>query len=248
MAASPDSKPISVFFSYAHEDELFREELEKHLGILQRQGFICNWHDRKITAGTEWAGQIDDCINTAGVILLLVSADFIASDYCYEVEMKRALERHDKGEARVIPVILRPVDWHIAPFGKLQALPEKGKAVTTWKNRDKAFADIARGIREVVKGLTSGAPNPPTSSGPAPVVTPPTAAQPQAIDRATLVRTISGLSPSDMSLLVTLVNGAASHVSRHGTVREQAAELIRWVESSTGPGLAALQEALANFR
>ena len=100
----------------------------KHLGILKRQGVIRDWHDRKITAGTEWKGQIDHHLDTAGVILLLVSADFIASDYCYDVEMKRALERHDTGEARVIPVILRPVDgWQAAPFGKLQAAPTDGQ-------------------------------------------------------------------------------------------------------------------------
>ena len=120
--------------------------------------------------------------------------------------------------------------------------------MTTWKNRDEAFTDIARGIREAVKSLTSGAQSPPTPAPPAPVVTPPPAAQARAVDRAALVRTVSGLSPSDMALLVTLIDGAASHVSRHGTVPEQAAELIRWAESSTGPGLAAIQEALANFR
>ena len=122
MAASPAPPgPTEVFFSYAHEDEPLSRELVKHLGVLKRQGVIRDWHDRKITAGTEWKGQIDQHLNSAGVILLLVSPDFIASDYCYDIEMKRALERHDKGEARVIPVILRPVDgWHAAPFGKLR--------------------------------------------------------------------------------------------------------------------------------
>jgi hypothetical protein len=95
------------------------------------RGVIHDWHDRKITAGSEWKGQIDQHLNTAGVILLLVSADFVNSDYCYDIEMKRALERHDKGEARVIPVILRPVgSWQDALFGKLQALPKDGKPVT----------------------------------------------------------------------------------------------------------------------
>ena len=128
MADSPaPTEPIEVFFSYSHKDERYREELIKALGILKRQGVVREWHDRMIAAGTEWKGQIDDHLNTAGVILLLISADFVASDYCYDVEMARALERHDKGEARVIPVILRPVDaWHEAPFGKLQALPRDG--------------------------------------------------------------------------------------------------------------------------
>ena len=104
----PDS--IEVFYSYAHEDEALIKELRKHLTILKRQGVIRDWYDREITAGTEWKGQIDQHLNAAGVILLVISADFLASDYCYDVEMTRALERHDQGEARVIPVLLRPVE------------------------------------------------------------------------------------------------------------------------------------------
>ena len=127
--------------------------LENHLAILKRQGVITGWHDRRIGAGEEWEGKIDAHLNSARVILLLISADFIASDYCYDVELKQAMERHEAGEARVIPVILRPVDWKGAPFGKLQALPKDAKPVTTWANRDEAFVDVARGIRAVVKEL-----------------------------------------------------------------------------------------------
>ena len=239
---------ISLFYSYSHKDEALRRKLETHLSLLQDQGVISGWHDRRIVAGTEWEGQIDQHLDSADVILLLVSADFLASRYCRDVEVARAMERHEAGTAWVIPVILRPVDWHTAPFGKPQALPRDGKPVTSWKSRDEAFTDIARGIREAVKGLTSGAQNPPTPARPAPVAPPPPAEQPRPVDRAATVRTVSGLSPSDMAQLVMMVKGAAPHVSRHGTVPEQAAELIRWVESSTGPGLAALQEALASFR
>jgi predicted RecA/RadA family phage recombinase len=151
MSVTP--KPIEVFFSYSHKDEELRDELEKHLSILRRQGVITGWHDRRIGAGKEWEGEIDEHLNTADVILLLISADFLASDYCYDKEMRRALERHDAGEARVIPVILRPVDWEGASFGKLQALPKDAKPVTDWPNRDKAFLDIARGIRTAVEEL-----------------------------------------------------------------------------------------------
>jgi hypothetical protein len=240
---APSAARVSLFYSYSHKDEALREELETHLSLLRRQGVINGWHDRRIAAGTEWVGQIDQHLEAADVVLLLVSADFLASDYCYDVEMKRALERHAAGTARVIPVILRPVDdWQSAPFGKLQALPKDGKPVTDWRPQDKAFADIARGIREAVASLATGVQNPPTPAQSAPVVTPP-AARVRALDRATLVRTLSGLSPSDMALLVALVEGAAAHVSRHGTIPEQAAELIRWAESSTGPGLRAVDEA-----
>ncbi len=239
--------PISLFYSYSHKDEVLRKKLETHLSLLQSEGVISGWHDRCIAAGTEWEGTICKNIEEAGVILLLVSADFLASRYCRDVEVKRAMERHEEGTARVIPVILRPVDWHTAPFGKLQALPRDGKAVTTWKNRDEAFTNIALGIREAVKSLTSSSQNPSAPVPAAPVVTPRSAATAGAVGRVTLVRTVSGLSPGDMSLLVTLVAGAALQVSRHGTVREQAAELFRWAESSTGPGLAAIQEALVSF-
>ena len=142
-----------MFYSYSHKDEELRQQLENHLAILRRKGVITDWHDRKIGAGKEWEGEIDEHLNTARIILLLISSDFIASDYCYDVEMQRAMERHEAGETRVIPIILRPVDWEDAPFGQLLALPTDREAVTLWDNQDEAFTDIARGIREVVEEL-----------------------------------------------------------------------------------------------
>ena len=145
--------PIEVFFSYAHRDETLRDELAKHLSLLQNQQVIAGWYDRQIPAGTEWAGAIDTHLENAQIILLLISADFMASTYCYGIEMKRAMDRHEARQARVIPIILRAVDWHSAPFGRLQALPKDGRAVTSWANPDEAFADIARGIRSVAEEL-----------------------------------------------------------------------------------------------
>jgi hypothetical protein len=153
MMAPGASGTIEVFYSYSHVDEPFRAQLVNHLALLRRQGVIANWHDRGISAGTEWKQQIDSHLESAGIILLLVSADFLASDYCYDVEMTRALERHERGEARVTPIILRPCDWMKAPFGKLQALPRDAKPVTTWSDRDEAFLDVARGIRAVAEQL-----------------------------------------------------------------------------------------------
>ena len=139
---------ISVFFCYAHEDEPLRDKLAKHLTLLERQGVIQPWHDRQILAGSDWQGELDQHIETAQVILLLISADFLASDYCYDLEMTRALERQRTGSAQVIPILLRPVDnWSQSPFGGLQALPTDGKPVTRWADEDEAFADVARGIR-----------------------------------------------------------------------------------------------------
>jgi hypothetical protein len=147
------NKSIEIFFSYAHEDEPLRDELAKHLKLLERQGIIQSWHDRKITAGEEWKSEIDTHLESAEIILLLISADFLASDYCYNIEMKRSLERHKNNQARVIPVILRPVDWHRSPFGKLVALPTDEKPITTWPNQDEAFTDVAQGLRRAIDQL-----------------------------------------------------------------------------------------------
>lgn len=151
MTSTSEMEIPQIFYCYSRKDEELRNELDTQLSILRKQGKIKEWHDREITAGQEWQREIGAYLNTAHIILLLVSPDFIESDYCYGIEMKRAMERHDKGEARVIPIILRPIDFEGAPFSKLQALPKDGKAVTTWSNRDEAFADIAKNIRKVVE-------------------------------------------------------------------------------------------------
>jgi hypothetical protein len=244
----PPSAPINLFYSYCHKDEALRKKLEASLSLLRRQDVIREWHDRRIEPGTEWSGQIDHYLDAADVILLLVSTDFLASDFCYGVEMKQALERHDAGTVRVIPVILRPCDWRSAPFGKLQSLPKDGKPVTAWKSRDEAFTDVAHGIRRVVQGLTSRPPNPSTAVQHTPVGTPPHGEWPPALmDRYSLVNTLEQLTPADFQALVTRISGAASQVSRHGTIAEHTAELVRWAESPRGCGLAAVAEALAGF-
>lgn len=146
-----------VFFSYSHADEDLRDQLEKQLAMLKRQGLIESWHDRRIIAGNEIDDEISVQMEAADIILLLVSPDFLASDYCYEREMERALERHRAGEARVIPVILRSCDWHPAPFGKLLATPPDGKPVTKWPDRDEAFLEVAKAIRRTVDEGGGGA-------------------------------------------------------------------------------------------
>lgn len=152
MSVQPH-QAIEVFYSYAHEDEKLRNELEKHLTLLEREGVITGWHDRKIGAGKEWQNEIDTYLNSSQIILLLISPNFIASDYCWDVEVKRAMERHETKEARVIPVILDSVDWKSAPFGRLQALPKDAKPVKKWGNRSDAFLSVAEGIRLVAKEL-----------------------------------------------------------------------------------------------
>jgi hypothetical protein len=139
-----------LFFSYSHADESARERLETHLKVLCRKGLIEPWHARHIQAGADWANEIDEHLDEANLILLLVSADFLASDYCWEVEMTRALKLHEERRAVVVPIILRPCLWREAPFAKLQALPNNGHPITRWTDPDDAWLDVAQGIRRLV--------------------------------------------------------------------------------------------------
>jgi hypothetical protein len=160
--------PLEVFYSYADADERFLHKMEKHLSLLKHEGLITTWHIRRITAGSNTEKIVDCHLNTAPVILLLISADFLASDYCYGTEMQQALQRHEAGEARVIPVLLSPVDWQGSPFEKLKVLPSNGKPITMWRNRDAAFADIAQGTRTALEEIQSWPTNvPSTTSSPA---------------------------------------------------------------------------------
>ncbi len=143
---------VKIFFCYAREDEPLLEKLKIQLSPLKREGLIDIWYDRDISAGAEWEQEIREHLTTAQIILLLISPDFIASDYCYGIEMTRALERHQRGQARVIPIILRPVHWR-GMLGNLQALPTDGKPVKSWSDLDEAFYNVAEGIRIVIERL-----------------------------------------------------------------------------------------------
>src|SRR5260221_1257155 len=153
--------PQEVLYCYADADEPLLNELEKHLSLLRHEGLITTWHKRQIIAGTDWTKAFDRHLNTASVSLLLISSNFLASDYYCGIEVQQAMQRHDTNEARVIPILLRPVDWQGAPFGKLKSLPSNGKPITTWDNRDMALFDVACGIRgalEDVQRLTVSTP------------------------------------------------------------------------------------------
>ena len=155
--------PVKIFFCYAHEDEQLLNKLKNQLFPLKRTGLIDIWHDRDISAGTDWEQQIKSHLNEAQIILLLVSPDFMASDYCYGIEMQRALERHDLGEARVIPIILRHVYWQ-GVLGKLQALPTDARPIKSWPDLDEALYNVTEGIRIVIQEIT------PKSSPPPPIL------------------------------------------------------------------------------
>ena len=146
-------KLIRLFLSYSHRDEALREELIAHLTPLMRQGVVQGWHDRKMGVGHEWKDSIDENLEGSDIIVFLISADFLASDYCYSREVRRTLEKQAAGEALVIPVIVRPVDWRGAPFSHLQALPSDGKAVTSWPNRDEAWANVVMALRKIIEKL-----------------------------------------------------------------------------------------------
>jgi hypothetical protein len=151
-------QPITVFYSYSHKDEDLRNQLEAHLAPLRRSGLIREWYDRKIIAGQDWDKEISKYLESAEVILFLISADFVNSSYIFDVEVKRALERQSAGQAAVVPVILRPVVWKIIPeLGRLQALPEGARPVTEWLSPDLAFVSICEGIVALVISRSSSA-------------------------------------------------------------------------------------------
>lgn len=153
MSAIKTTIMINLFFSYSHRDENLRNELDKHLSILKRNGFIDAWHDRCILPGSDIDKEISNNLKKADIILLLISSDFIASDYCYDNEMKYAMEKHNKEEAVIIPVILRPCDWQNTPFGKLLATPTDGKPVIKYPALDDAFLEITTQIKKTVNDI-----------------------------------------------------------------------------------------------
>jgi len=136
-----------VFISYSHKDEAHREDLEEHLTMLKREGIIEVWHDRKITAGSEWKNAIDENLDSAQITIFLISPSFLASDYCHDIELKRALERHESGLTKIISIIVRACNWQSAGFSKFQALPKDAKPVTLWTDRDSAWLDAVLGLK-----------------------------------------------------------------------------------------------------
>jgi hypothetical protein len=143
--------PVRLMCSYSHKDEQLWEELKEHLSPLQRQGLLKVWYDRAIEPGSEWEDQIFKELAEAEIIILLVSASFTASDFCFRHELTAAIERHKTGQCRVIPVIARAVDWKKLSFGRLQALPKDGKPVTSYTRQDEAWLQVVEGIRLIIE-------------------------------------------------------------------------------------------------
>jgi len=144
--------PFRVFYSYSHSDSRMVERLRTHMAMLRREGLITEWYDREIEAGSKWRDEIERELEAADVILLLVSAAFLASDFCYEKEMIRAVERARRGEALVIGVMLRPVDgWDGTPFAGFQVVPRDARPISKWSNADEAYADVVERIRAALE-------------------------------------------------------------------------------------------------
>lgn len=142
-----------VFISYAHADEADRVRLEAHLAPMVREGLIDVWHDRVIEAGADWLSAIEGRLDTADIVVLLVSADFVASIFCFEQELAGALRRHQNDGVHLLPVIVKPVDFMNLPFAKFQALPRNIVPVSMWGNIDAAWLDVAQGVRRVVEEM-----------------------------------------------------------------------------------------------
>jgi hypothetical protein len=147
--------PVEVFISYAREDANIKEEIVKLLIPLQDEGLIAFWHDREIVAGQDWAHDIHTKLTNAKVVLLLVSRDMIASRYINGVELNIALKRHEAGQARLIPVIIRTSDWSRAKFSKLQALPSSALPISNYEDRDEWFTEVTKGLRRVIEELVN---------------------------------------------------------------------------------------------
>ena len=161
----PKQKSITIFYSYAEEDRLLCERLDKHLSVLKHLGYIDTWFCHEVTTDEKKPNSSDSYLDSAQIILLLLSAHYVASEYHYNVELKRALQRQKRGEAYVIPILLRPIFLANSPLTNLRMLPSNGKAVTHWSQMDLAFLDIVRGISEVVVRELSRFPVGPTTSG-----------------------------------------------------------------------------------
>lgn len=151
MPAEQKAVAAEIFLLYSHEDEDLKEQFLKHMAILRRSQQALIWHDRDIGGGEEIQKQVDKRLASANIILMLISASFIASDYCYSEMMQMAMQRHERNEVRVIPIIIKPVDWDGTPFDKLQVLPRNKTPVNQWTNRDEAWLEVVLGIKNVLK-------------------------------------------------------------------------------------------------
>jgi hypothetical protein len=149
------ARPSRLFVSYASKDSVYRDQLATHLAVLRRNGLVELWTDQVLVPGEEWDAAIKARLREADVIVCLVSSDFLASDYIVEVELELALERHERGVARVVPILIRPCEWECSPLAKFHALPAGKKPVSLFPNPDEAWVEVAHGLRRTVLALAA---------------------------------------------------------------------------------------------
>ncbi len=247
MTSAPTLK---VFISYSHKDEDLKEELEGHLANLIRQNRIKIWHDRMIEPGTDWDTAIAEQLKAAQVILLLVTPGFMASDYIHNIELSHAIERHEQGTARVIPIILKPTDWTGTAFSKLQALPKNAKPVKKWDDQDEAFLDVVQGIRKAVDSLAASLPSSGSSTSASPASNPTPSAQTQSDfsamspikQRLELNRLLGGVPGTQLSAVITVIRPPAGVVPPASAPQgDRVAALMEWAEGPNGCGLVDLK-------
>ena len=148
--------PIQIYISHSNRDRQMKEQLITYLKSLERQGLINILNDQGIPGGENWEALIDTQMSRASIILLLVSPDYLASDWCYEIEARRALERMETDGIKVVQIILKRCDWFYAPFGRLQALPMNGKPINEWRKRPDAYIDVAERVKQIVYQFEQG--------------------------------------------------------------------------------------------
>jgi len=146
--------PSKIFISYAHKDEAFKDELVIRLKGLQRNGYLITWHDRKIEPGQLWDAAIKSALDTASIIVFLVSPDFLDSDYIHNVEIKKAFERYHAGQCKIVPIIIRPCHFQDTAIGELQALPKNAKPISTWSDKDEAWYDVLEQLKKTISFRT----------------------------------------------------------------------------------------------
>ena len=147
---------LHLFFSFVKQDQSYLDEIEKGLTMLKRQGYISIWDERMISAGAEWRREVEEHLDLADIILLLISQDYLNSDFSYEIELKRAMERYNAGGVRIIPILINPCDWKQSPFSQLQVLPKNLKSVSEWQDQQAAIRDIVKNVQIAVEEILIG--------------------------------------------------------------------------------------------
>ncbi|MEM7649178.1 MAG: toll/interleukin-1 receptor domain-containing protein [Cyanobacteria bacterium P01_A01_bin.70] len=263
MTSPTTAAPLKVFVSYSHRDESHKDDLVVFLKALQNLGKVSIWQDRAIDAGSEWNAEILQALDSADIILLLITARFIGSDFCSSKEMNRALMHHEQQTARVIPIIMTPCAWQQMPFAKLQVLPTDGKPVTEWNSLDAGLDNVIQGITRVVNKLHSSPPPPDdgwatlptattvegvTAASPASAVTPSTDSTSQRLPQSTmqtrlaLFRLLSNLPGPTFDAIVYALNVPPSLLPPATAAQGQRVPaLLNWAESPMGCGLGELE-------